>query len=168
LSGHEHSVISLLSQEADPQVITGSMDNTIRLWDLAAGKTMTTLTHHKKSIRALVKSDEEFTFASGAADNIKKWKCPEGKFMMNFRGHNSIINTLSLNQDNVMFSGADNGTMQFWDWKSGYCFQKMDTIAQPGSLESENGIFCSAFDKSGTRLITGEADKTIKIWKEVS
>jgi pleiotropic regulator 1 len=44
----------------------------------------------------------------------------------------------------------------------------MDTIAQPGSLESENGIFCSAFDKSGTRLITGEADKTIKIWKEVS
>ena len=35
------------------QVITGSHDSTIRLWDLAAGKTMSVLTNHKKSVRAL-------------------------------------------------------------------------------------------------------------------
>ena len=28
------------------------------------------------------------------------------------------------------------------------------------------GFFASTFDRTGTRLITGEADKTIKIWKE--
>ena len=38
--------------------------------------------------------------------------------------------------------------------------------ALPSSLESERGIFASCFDQSGSRLITGEADKTIKIWKE--
>ena len=63
-------------------------------------------------------------------------------------------------------SGADNGTMQFWDWRSGYCFQKLQSLAQPGSLDSETGIFASSFDMSGCRLITGEADKTIKIYKE--
>ena len=47
-----------------------------------------------------------------------------------------------------------------------YNFQTLETIAQPGSLESERGIFSCAFDLSGSRLITGEADKTIKIWKE--
>jgi pleiotropic regulator 1 len=57
--------------------------------------------------------------------------------------------------------------MKFWDWKSGHCFQTLDSIAQPGSLESEAGIFCSSFDRTGIRLITGEADKTIKIWKVV-
>jgi pleiotropic regulator 1 len=56
--------------------------------------------------------------------------------------------------------------MYFWDYKTGYNFQSINTIVQPGSLESESGIFCSTFDQSGTRLITGEADKTIKIWKE--
>ena len=61
---------------------------------------------------------------------------------------------------------ADNGTMQFWDWRSGYCFQKLQSLAQPGSLDSETGIFASSFDMSGCRLITGEADKTIKIYKE--
>ena len=53
-----------------------------------------------------------------------------------------------------------------WDYKTGYCFQTLMTVAQPGSLESERGIYCSAFDHSGSRLITGEADKSIKMWKE--
>lgn len=34
---------------------------------------------------------------------------------------------------------------------------------QPGSLDSEAGIFKMCFDHSGSRLITCEADKTIKV-----
>jgi hypothetical protein len=37
---------------------------------------------------------------------------------------------------------------------------------QPGSMDSESGIFSMIFDQSGSRLITTEADKTIKIYKE--
>lgn len=65
-----------------------------------------------------------------------------------------------------LHSLADNGAIGFWDWKSGHQFQRLDSLVQPGSLESEAGIFCAEFDKTGLRLITGEADKTIKIWKE--
>ena len=39
----------------------------------------------------------------------------------------------------------------------------MEDIPQPGSLEAEAGVFCSTFDQTGTRLITGGADKTIKV-----
>ncbi|EGG14869.1 hypothetical protein DFA_10742 [Cavenderia fasciculata] len=74
---------------------------------------------------------------------------------------------MALNQDNVLVSAADNGSMQFWDWKSGYCFQKLQTIVQPGSLDAEAGIFACTFDRTGTRLITAEADKTIKVYKEI-
>jgi pleiotropic regulator 1 len=56
--------------------------------------------------------------------------------------------------------------MNFWDYKTGHCFQKTETVAQPGSLDAENGIYAAAFDMTGTRLVTGEADKTIKIWKQ--
>ncbi len=61
---------------------------------------------------------------------------------------------------------ADNGTLYFWDWLTGYNFQRYQTLTQPGSIESENGIFAMTFDQSGSRLITCEADKTIKIYKE--
>ncbi|KAH7136605.1 WD40-repeat-containing domain protein [Dactylonectria macrodidyma] len=166
LSGHTQTVSDLVCQEADPQVITGSLDSTVRMWDLAAGKTMGVLTHHKKGVRALAVHPSEFTFASGSTGSIKQWKCPEGAFMQNFEGHNAIINTMSVNEQNVFFSGADNGSMSFWDWKSGHRFQSLDTMAQPGSLDAEAGIMSSTFDRSGLRLICGEADKTIKIWKQ--
>ncbi|KAF9578183.1 pre-mRNA-splicing factor prp46 [Lunasporangiospora selenospora] len=172
LSGHTGTVSSVKCQEADPQVITSSMDSTVRLWDLAAGKTLTTLTHHKKSVRTMALHPTEFTFATASPDNIKQWKCPEGQFMRNFEGPDGVIggggivNAMAVNADNVLFTGADNGVMGFWDWKSGHRFQRLDSLVQPGSLESEAGIFCAEFDKTGLRLITGEADKTIKIWKE--
>ena len=59
------------------------MDSTIRLWDLAAGKTMTTLTNHKKGVRAMALHPTEFTFASASADSIKKWQFPGGHFLDN-------------------------------------------------------------------------------------
>ncbi|KJR82610.1 pleiotropic regulator 1 [Sporothrix schenckii 1099-18] len=166
LASHTGTISDVRCQEADPQVITGSLDSTVRLWDLAAGKSSGVLTHHKKGVRALTVHPTEFTFASASAGSIKQWKCPEGAFMQNFEGHNAILNTMSVNADNVLFSGADNGSMSFWDWKTGYRFQSLDTVAQPGSLDAESGIMSSTFDQSGLRLICGEADKTIKIWKQ--
>jgi len=71
-----------------------------------------------------------------------------------------------VNADNVLVSAADNGSMHFWDWSSGYCFQKIQAQVQPGSLDSEAGIYAVQFDQSGSRLITAEADKTIKVYKE--
>lgn len=57
------------------QVITGSHDKTIKLWDIRAVRptAITTLTYHKKSVRAMALHPTEYSFASGSADNIKKW-----------------------------------------------------------------------------------------------
>lgn len=33
-------------------------------------------------------------------------------------------------------------------------------------MDSEAGVFAMTFDHSGTRLITAEADKTIKLYRE--
>jgi pleiotropic regulator 1 len=133
---------------------------------LASGKVLTQITNHKKSVRALKIHPSEYTFVSGSADNIKVFKCPENSFLRNFSGHNSIVNALAINQDNVLVSAADDGSIKFWDWKTAHNFQSLETQVQPGSLDSEAGIFALAFDKSGSRLITCEADKTIKIYKE--
>ncbi|KAJ3325460.1 hypothetical protein HDV06_004319 [Boothiomyces sp. JEL0866] len=134
LTGHINTINAIQTNGVDPQIITASADSTIKLWDLTAGKAFTTLTHHKKGVRSLAMHPNVFSFTSGSTDNIKQWQLPNG----------------------------DNGSMYFWDWKTGYNFQTNQAIAQPGSLENEAGIFASTFDKSGSRLLTCEADKTIK------
>lgn len=107
--GHTNTVGSVISQAAEPQLISGSHDATIRLWDLAAGKSRATLTHHKKSVRSLCLHPTLYMFASGAKDNIKEWKCPQGNFMQNLSGHDAIVNALAVNSSNVLVSGGKLG-----------------------------------------------------------
>ncbi|XP_027338418.1 protein pleiotropic regulatory locus 1 isoform X1 [Abrus precatorius] len=168
LSGHENTVCSVFTRPTDPQVVTGSHDTTIKMWDLRhGGKTMLTLTNHKKSVRAMAPHPKEQSFASASADNIKKFNLPKGEFLHNMLSQQkTIINAMAVNEEGVMVTGGDNGSMWFWDWKSGHNFQQAQTIVQPGSLDSEAGIYALTYDVTGSRLITCEADKTIKMWKE--
>jgi len=83
------------------------MDSTVRLWDLAMARSRVVLTNHKKSIRSVVLNPNEYTFASASPDNIKQWKCPDGDFLQNLSGHKAIINTMSVNADDVLFSGSN-------------------------------------------------------------
>jgi pleiotropic regulator 1 len=166
LAGHDNTVGCLLVNSVHPSVVTGSQDSTVKLWDLVAGKCVTTLTHHRKGIRALVQAPFERTFCSGASDGLKKFTSSKGQFLKTLSGHKAVVNAMAVNDDGVLVSGGDDGTMRFWDYQSGYAFQGESAVAQPGSLEAENGIMALEFDLTGTRLVTGESDKTIKIWRQ--
>jgi pleiotropic regulator 1 len=166
LSGHENTIGAILTKSTNPQIITGSHDNTIKLWDIVAGKCMTTLTHHYKSIRALAQPSFESTFCSGGADSLKKWVAKDGRFIKSFSGHKAVVNAMAINDDGVLVSGGDDGSMKFWDYATGHNFQSAQAQVQPGSLDAENGIMALEYDMTGTRLVTGESDKTIKIWKQ--
>ncbi|CAL9776081.1 unnamed protein product [Musa acuminata subsp. burmannicoides] len=166
LSGHDNTVCSVFARPTDPQVVTGSHDTTIKFWDLVAGKTIT-VTHHKKYVRAMALHPKERAFASASADNIKKFNLPKGEFLHNMLSQQrTIINSMAVNEDGVLATAGDNGSLWFWDWKSGHNFQQAQTIVQPGSLDSEECIYALSYDISGSRLVTCEADKTIKMWKE--
>jgi len=169
LTGHTGTIMSLLSQNNEPQIVSGSMDKMVRCWDLAAGRTRVVLTNHKKSVRSLALHPREYTFASAAADNVKIWKFPDGKFERNVGSANTILNCMAIKEDgdsSLLAAGGDQGYLFFWDWKTGSRFQAIESKPQPGSMASENGIFDMKFDMSETRLMTAECDKTIKVWKE--
>ena len=168
MTGHDGTVSDVLAQAAEPQIISGAADATVKLWDLAAGKCRTTLTYHKKSVRALALHPRQFSLLAASADNVKKYALPDGSFMHNMLSEpGTIVNALGVNEDGLVATGGDNGDLWMWDYDSGHNMQRIKAPLQPGSLESEAAIYALSFDKTGTRLLTCEADKTIKFYKEV-
>jgi len=167
LSGHKHTVCTVASQRFSPQLISGSMDRTMRTWDIRKGlKSLTVLTNHKKAVRSVAIHPTEYSFVSGAADNIKVWKCPKSLFLRNMNEPpRSIIETLALNEDNIVASGHQGGRLMIWDYKTGHKLQDIASPPQPGSLDAEASINQLTFDQTGTRIISTESDKTIKLWK---
>lgn len=166
LTGHTETVGSVIAQSAEPQVITGSFDKSVRCWDLAKGQVLSVLTQHHKSVRGLVAHPTEYTFASASADNIKVWQLPTTRFIRNIPNNDGgILNSLALNSENVLAAAGDNGKLHLYDWHSGHCFQTIESPPQPGSLQAENGIKHCTYDVTGSRLITAEVDKSIKIYR---
>ena len=63
---------------------------------------------HNNTIIHVFKSQffVRYAFASASPDNIKQWKFPDGNFLQNLAGHNSIINCMAVNSDNVLVTGG--------------------------------------------------------------
>ena len=166
LSGHKSDITSIESFDNDPQVVTSSMDGTIRLWDLRKQSTELCITQHSKSIRSMVAHPLETTFTSGDSNgNIKQWLLPKGELLNNFEksDREGIINTLSINPiTNTLFSGYDDGSIEFYDYILGKLLQSGQAPALPGADGA--AVYASTFDMSGLRLITCAGDKSIKIW----
>lgn len=168
LQGHKQPITKVVTQPTDPQIVSSSQDKTIRFWDLRNSKTQTVLTHHRKAVRTLSLNPIEWSMASASADSIRQWKFPDGAYLasLNHSDEDKIVNSLSINQDNVLFVGGDEGEMTFYDWNSTKKFQTVQNPLVPGSLDSEGGILTSSFDLTGSRLIVGGRDKSVKIWQE--
>jgi pleiotropic regulator 1 len=130
---------------------TGSADRTIKLWDLAKASV--------GASDAMVQPTFQNTFVSGAADCLKYWQAKDGP----------------IPDKRSLLMPWWSMTMAFWSVEGtmGRCTfgitRRGTTFNRRSPLFSQVRWMLkmlSQFDGTSTRLITGEADKTIKIWKQ--
>jgi WD40 repeat protein len=78
--GHDDGVYTVAFTPDDRFLVTGSFDNTIKLWDLQTGKEFKTYAGangHTKMVTTVVVSPDGSLLASGSADNqVKLWDVP--------------------------------------------------------------------------------------------
>ena len=74
LTGHSDSVQAVAFSPDGKQIASGSIDQTIKLWDAATGDLRKTLTGHSNSVEAIAFSPDGKQIASGSSDRtIKLW-----------------------------------------------------------------------------------------------
>jgi len=75
LTGHSDSVGELAISPDGQTLVSGSSDNTIKIWQLSTGRELRTLTGHSEDVRSVAISPDGQTLVSGSDDHtIKIWR----------------------------------------------------------------------------------------------
>ncbi|KAL3587726.1 hypothetical protein FPOAC2_13625 [Fusarium poae] len=158
LEGHGDSVTSVVFSADGQRLASGSVDNTVKIWDAATGACEQTLEGHGDSVTSVVFSADGQRLASGSDDyTVKIWDAAKGICKQTLRGHDGSVTSVVFSADGQrLASGSDDKTVKIWDAAKGICKQTLR--GHDGSVTS---VVFSADDQ---RLASGSDDNTVKIW----
>lgn len=95
-------------------LLTSSLDNTIKLWDVKTGKCIRTQFGHIEGVWSI--SADTFRIVSGSHDRlIKVWDLQNGKCLHTFGTDSSVI-SVGLSS-NLIVAGLDNGKIKMYNFE---------------------------------------------------
>ncbi len=92
-------------------------DKTIKLWDVASGQELRTLSGHTGGVSAVVFTPDGRIVASGSYDKtIKLWDVASGRELRTLRGHRNTIANIRFSPDGrSVASSSYDGTVRLWE-----------------------------------------------------
>ena len=112
--GHENHVISL-AELAGGRLASGSLNRTIKIWDIATRACVATLEGHEDSVFSLAVLGGG-RLASASADRmIKIWDLAEGACMATLEGHGDDVGSVVVLEGGRLVSGSVDRKIKIWD-----------------------------------------------------
>lgn len=153
LNGHDDHVITCL-QFCGNRIVSGSDDNTLKVWSAVTGKCLRTLIGHTGGVWSSQMSAEGNIIISGSTDRtLKVWDADSGLCKHTLFGHTSTVRCMHLHGSRVV-SGSRDATLRVWDITDGACLHIL-----VGHLAA---VRCVQYD--GKLVVSGAYDYMVKVW----
>ncbi|EDN69470.1 WD-40 repeat protein [Beggiatoa sp. PS] len=156
--GHTYYVESVAFMPDGKTILSGSLDNTLKLWDIETGQEINSLSGHTGWIMSVVALKKDNTFLSASYDKtLKLWNSQTGQEIHTFEGHTRSIFSVALSPNGkTALSGSGDNTLILWGLNSK---RKLRTFKG-----HTNVITSVAFSPNGKMALSGSYDKTLKLW----
>ncbi|EPX71312.1 CCR4-Not complex subunit Caf4/Mdv1 [Schizosaccharomyces octosporus yFS286] len=161
LEGHEDYVSCLAMQ--DSFIASGSMDSSVRLWNLENGILQNT------------EKDSSSNELDGNDESPQNHTTDNATTVLS--SHTGPVTALTLSSDDVLLSGANDKTVRQWDIVTGRCIQTLDfvwadtqdpspklTPLNDSAYSIANEPFIRALDCLDAAVASGTVDGLIRIW----
>nr|QNO48683.1 hypothetical protein AMAKCJMG_00017 [Methanosarcinales archaeon ANME-2c ERB4] len=158
LEGHTDVVWDVAVTPDGKTVVSGSDDNTLKVWDLATGKCRATFEGHVSEVWSVAVTPDCKTVVSGSGDTtLKVWDLETGQCRATLEGHVSEVLGVAVTPDcKTVVSGSGDTTLKVWDLETGQC---------RATLEGHtNTVWSVAVTPDGRTAVSGSADNTLKVW----
>jgi hypothetical protein len=138
--------------------VSGSGDTTVKVWSVAAGACLHTLTGHTQYVTGVSLSSDGSTAVSGSSDKtVKVWSVAAGACLHTLTGHTADVSGVSLSSDgSTAVSGSWDTTVKVWSVAAGACLHTLT-----GHTAAVSGVSLSS---DGSTAVSGSLDTTVKVW----
>jgi len=151
LKGHDDHVITCL-QFSGNRIVSGSDDNTLKVWSAMTGKCLRTLVGHTGGVWSSQMANN--VIVSGSTDRtLKVWNAESGTCVHTLYGHTSTVRCMHLHGTKVV-SGSRDATLRMWDVETGECLHVL--------VGHVAAVRCVQYD--GRLVVSGAYDYMVKVW----
>jgi WD40 repeat protein len=160
LRGHTDRVWSIALSPDSHTMASGSLDGTIRVWDLLQpGTKPIVLRGHENWVTSVAFSaDGQMLASSGDDKTVRLWDLRQPGAKPRIFNHNDRIWTVAFSPDgHTIASRGEDTTISLWDLRQ--------PNAKPTILSDHKDLVKSlVFSSDGRMLASGSADKTVRLW----
>ncbi|KAF9219575.1 WD40 repeat-like protein [Gyrodon lividus] len=151
---HEHGVRCVCFYPGENKLVSGSDDNTLRIWDRETEE-VEVLSGHTRWVWEVDVSRDGKMVVSGSLDNtVRIWNGESGETMHVF-GHESGVYSVQFSSDSkTVVSGSYDGTVRVWSVETG------ELAFEP--IKCHGDVWCVRFSPSGDRIAAGA--NSVHIW----
>jgi WD40 repeat protein/serine/threonine protein kinase len=158
LEGHKDKVEAVAFTLDGKRAVSGSHDNTARIWDLSSGKEATGPVQHAGAVHALAMVPDGRHFVTACWDgNVCVCDLEQGKLVRRFGGHAGRVQAVAVSADGkLVLSGGDDLTVRLWEFDTGNLRDVMKGHNSP--------IWAVAFSPDGRFALSASHDRTVRFW----
>jgi WD40 repeat protein len=154
--GHFDSISSITITPNGKYVVSASLDDTIKIWDIESKECLKTIKSNEETIDILkVTPDGKYIVAVSVHNNIIKiWDFKNGELLNKI---NVSTYSIDITPDSKhIITGSSSKDIKIWDLKSGECLKTLK-----GHSKTISSVLISS---SGKYLISTDISNMIKIW----
>jgi RNA polymerase sigma factor (sigma-70 family) len=171
---HMHTISGLAFSADGKKVLSGSWDNTVRLWDAATGKELCRLSGSKDSFSSVAVSPDGALLAGGDMHRtLYIWDAATGKELRRVENLENTVFGLRFAPDGKSLAGLSGDTVRVWDAATGAELRRLKGPKQdmrPFAISPDLKTFAAGLDggslllwdlttgKETRRIPSGQAD----------
>ena len=120
MRGHTDEVTSTALSANGKVAVTGSRDNTARVWDVDTGETVRVLEGHTSSVTSVAQSSDGMVLVTGSYDGTSRvWDVATGETARVLEGHTAGVSSVALSSDGRLAMTQAWNEIITWDLDTG-------------------------------------------------
>jgi WD40 repeat protein/serine/threonine protein kinase len=158
LEGHNDQVLAAAVDAKGAHAITGGLDSTVRVWDLAAHRSSSVLSGHDGAVMGVAFVGQGSRAISCGRDRtVRVWDLAAGRLLRTLEGHGEPVAAVDVSPDGALSATASwDGTVRLWDLRAGTTTRVLEGHGA--------NVVSVCISRDGRAVASGGWDGAVRIW----